>query len=104
MTEGREADMAGDPAGRTGTSVGGSVFLRRGGGLVDQLEVFGRLLVEVLAAILAAEADEPVGLARLFIDIVDAFAHVAADFLAGDDTGLERISGLGLGEPGVVGG
>ena len=65
--------------------------------VVDELEILGGVLIKILLAMFAAEAHEPVGLARLLINIVDARAHRPTDFLCRHDAGLERILALGLG-------
>jgi len=75
---------------------GVTVFRFGRGRFVDFLQILCRVFLEIRDAVLTAETNEPLGMARLEINVVDRLAHSVADQgIAGDDTSSERISGLG---------
>src|SRR5688572_16955501 len=67
------------------------------GGVVDFLQEFRRLLLEVVDAALAAHEDNAVGLAGFAVNVGDGIAH-AAEVLVGNEALLQGIIGARLGD------
>ena len=80
-----------------GVTIGGDglpPFGFRGGGIVDELEIFGGGFFEILHAALATQPYKAVGLTRFLVHILDDRSHVACfEFVARNNTGVERIGG-----------
>lgn len=92
-------------SGRGGLGRGGGsetfALLLFGG--VEFGEELGGLGFEVVGASAAAKEDDAVGLAGGAVHEAESFTHGAEGFV-GDEAGLQRVGGAGLGDEGGVGG